>query len=510
MRWSSAAVMAVLSLVSVACGSSAERRALGAGGLPAAVSAAPAAPAPGVATPAPTSPEAAGPAAATSPATAPAAGANAAPSPTATRTNATGAAAVASARATTGAMPATPAQGAPSGGAAARNVPAPGGGAAPATPAPAPVTGPKEDIVLGSIGIESGPLGAVFQVGLNAAKAWVSDVNDRGGIGGHKIRFVDINDGGDSNRALAAAKQLVEQEGAVALYGERAVTTLPAVTKYLESKNVPVIGDAGNSPSADTSPMVFTPQFSATVGTGWAHIAAIPATGKKKIALFYCNEVQQCKTTKDWVKENAPKVGLEVVYEAQISIAQPDYTAEVLAARNAGAEVIVNHADGATLVRIARSAHRQGYNPVFSANHTAHSESFLKNGGNDVEGAVVGASTADWANSALLADYRDATAKYVPGGERGSIGAQVWVAGKLLERIAGGFPAKVTSTDVLNGLYSLHGETLGGLVPPLTFPRGAHGDVNWCAVPVVIRDHAFKPLQTPESFTCAPGWKPAG
>src|SRR5260221_112823 len=101
-----------------------------------------------------------------------------------------------------------------------------GAGAAPESAAAAPTTAPAAD----------------------AAKAWVADVNARGGLGGHKIRFVDIDDGGDSNRALAAAKQLVEQEHAAAIYGERAVTTLPAITKYLETKNVPVVGDAGNSP----------------------------------------------------------------------------------------------------------------------------------------------------------------------------------------------------------------------------------------------------------------------
>jgi branched-chain amino acid transport system substrate-binding protein len=525
MRRSLAGVVLALALVSAACGSSADKgRALdaaaarpadsGAGAAPVDTNSAP----PAEAAPADAAPAA--PAAASTAGVTPAAGAAstgaAAPAPKAG--TAAPAPAAGGSKAAAGAAPGVGSGSAPVGGGAKPGggtkageapAPVPGGGPGSATPAPAP-SGPKADIVVGSFGIESGPLGAVFQVGLNAAKAWVADVNARGGLGGHRIRFVDIDDGGDSNRALAAAKHLVEEEGAAVIFGERAVTTLPAVTKYLESRNVPVVGDAGNSPAADSSPMVFTPQFSATVGTGWAHIAAVPATGKKKLALFYCSEVLQCKTTKDYVKEVAPKVGLQVVYEAQISIAQPDYTAEVIAARNAGAEVIVNHADGATLVRIIRSAHRQGYNPLMSANHTAHSESVLKNGGNDVEGTVVGASTADWANSPLMADYREATAKYAPGGERGSIGAQIWVAGKLLEKIAAGFPAKVSASDILNGLYSLRGETLGGITPPLTFPKGPHGDVNWCAVPVAIKGGKFAPLQTAETFSCAPGWKPIG
>lgn len=405
---------------------------------------------------------------------------------------------------TSGVAAASAAPASPGAGGSAAPVSSAGGGVA------APAAGGGGEIRLGSFGTQTGPLGGILLPLVQGAKAWVADVNARGGLGGHKIKFVDIDDGGDSNRALAAAKQLVEQENAVAIYGERAVTTLPAITKYLEAKNVPVVGDAGNSPAADSSPMVFTPQFSATAGTGWAHIAGIPSTGKKKLALFYCSEVLQCKTTKDWVKENASKVGLQVVYEVQVSIAQPDYTAEVLAAKNAGAEVIVNHVDGATTVRVGRSAHRQGYFPILAGNHTLHSESFLKGGGKDVEGAVIGASVADWATSAKMADYRDATAKYVPGGERGSIGAQLWVAGKLLERIADGFPAKVTSADILNGLYGLRGETLGGITSPLTFAKGPHGDGNWCAVPVTVKDGKFAPLQTAETFSCAPGYKPVG
>ncbi len=396
----------------------------------------------------------------------------------------------------------------PAGGEAAKG-PNDAGGPGPTVPATPGAAGPaaKAGIVVGSIGIETGPLGAAHQPSLNGLKAWVGQVNAAGGAGGHRVRLVDINDGGDSNRALSAAKQLVEQEGAIVLLGVRMVTTLPAIVSYLEARKVPVLGEATSNPASDASPMVFSPQFSAVDGTGWAHIAWARQTHFTKVAFLYCSEVISCKTTKDAAKRMAAQVGLQPVYEAQVSIAQPDYTAEVLAARNAGADVIVCHTDAATVIRVARSAQRQGYFPGIAGNHTLHSETTLHSGGADLEGAVMGSPTAEWQNSPLMADFRDAMDRFVPGGEKGATGTIVWAAGKLLEKMAPAFPAKPTPADVLTGLYAFRGETLGGIVPPLTFPVGPHDRVNQCAVAVMVKGGKFVAIGGTEHFECAPGWK---
>jgi branched-chain amino acid transport system substrate-binding protein len=89
------------------------------------------------------------------------------------------------------------------------------------------------------------------------------------------------------------------------------------------------------------------------------------------------------------------------------------------------------------------------------------------------------------------------------------MGANVWVAGKLIEKVAERFPARPTSADVLNGLYSLRGETLGGRIPPITYTRGkGNADVNICSVTARIEGGKWIELKGPDSFSCAPGWKP--
>src|SRR5207248_209476 len=159
------------------------------------------------------------------------------------------------------------------------------------------------------------------------------------------------------------------------------------------------------------------------------------------------------------------------VHEAAVSLAQPDFTAEILAARNAGAEAILPATDLASVIRLKQAAARQNYSPLVSIHMQAHDERFIKTGGQDAEGILVSGSFPSW-ESPLLADFRAAMARYVPGGIKASLSVQNWVAGKLLEQIAKGLPENPTSEDVLRGLYALKGETLGGLMPPLAYREG--------------------------------------
>lgn len=51
---------------------------------------------------------------------------------------------------------------------------------------------------------------------------------------------------------------------------------------------------------------------------------------------------------------------------------------------------------------------------------------------------------------------------------------EAWVSGLLLAAAveAGNPGAKVSSAEILKGLHSMKGQTLGGMAPPLTFKAG--------------------------------------
>ncbi|HET9772734.1 MAG TPA: ABC transporter substrate-binding protein [Acidimicrobiia bacterium] len=384
-------------------------------------------------------------------------------------------------------------------------------GGAGSVPLP-PGEGDGSVIRLGSIGVRSGPLGAAMQPTIDAARAWVNDINARGGLRGHPVELISVDDRGDPNQALALTRRLVEQDKVLAIYASHMPTTEQAVAPYLLEKGVPIIGTCICNTQVDNSQIVFQVGYGSLKGLSWAQLAPVLDGSKaRKAAVLYCREAQTCtdlrNAIRDWVTKGG--VPIEVVYEAQISIAQPDFTAEVIQARQAGADVIVTLAENPTTIRVARSAHRQNWHPVIATQQGGSDERFIRDGGADVEGALISHTTASWVNSPLMADYRDAMARYVPGGVRGGMGAHTWVAGKLIEKLAERFPAKPSSADVLAGLYSLRGETLGGRIPPTSYVKGqGNADVNICSVTARIENSKWVELKGPEQFSCAPGWKP--
>jgi branched-chain amino acid transport system substrate-binding protein len=403
--------------------------------------------------------------------------------------------------------------GAPAGGdpATPGKAAAPDSGSSPAGAGPEAAgasTGPKAEIRLGSVGTESGPGGGIFLGGLHGAKAWVADVNARGGLNGHPVRLITVDDGGDPSRAVAGAKRLVEEDKVQAFFATRSLFTEQAYAPYLEERRIPIISTCGCNPVDGPSPMTFDGYINPNGGGVWMHMGPIlTETDKRQIALFYCREAPICQIVRDNTIKAQKDLGYTVVFEAQVSIAQPDYTAEVIAARNAGADAVASVMDNASTLRIARSMARQGWSAPYSSQFSNHDERVLTNGGKDVEGFLISGATAAWSSSPLMADYRAAVDRYVSGGVKSDFGAGAWVGGKLMELIAAGFGATVTNEDFLTGLYGLREETLGGRIAPTTFVQGSHDRTNHCMVPIQVRKGAFVAPHG-DTFSCAPGWKP--
>ena len=384
-----------------------------------------------------------------------------------------------------------------------------------ASPVPAPVAppgtgsggatggpGPRSEIVLGSFGTGSGPIGANVADSPAATRAWAADVNSRGGLNGHPVRVVFGDDGGEPDRALALVRRMVEEDKVVGFLNLYTPTTLDAVVPYLEQKNVPVLGTECGSSAPDFSRVIFVPQISCHFGTAWSFYGTVLTQSKaRKMALLYCREAAICTKQSQQMKQFESRTDIRIVYEAQISLVQPDFTAEMIAARNAGAEVVTLITDSATMIRTIRSAKRQGYNPVFSGTWSFNVDSFAKQGGADVDGVLSVSSTVPYSTSPKAKPYLEAMARHQPGAPKGNFGMTAFSTGLLLERMAARFGPAVTTADFFDGLYSLQGETVGGLFPPITFFRDPPTSRNLCMVPLRMADGRFVPFDG-DRFVC--------
>lgn len=359
--------------------------------------------------------------------------------------------------------------------------------------------GSKPPIVLGSIGQESGIVGAAVASGPVAVRAWAADVNARGGLNGRPVRVVFGDDGGDPGRALALAKRMVEQDKVVAFFGLHTATTLGPLARYFESINMPAMGSIP-AREMDESPMVFSPSTGSIKGHPRVTVEVIAnlAPNVTRFAMLYCGEAASCEGHANEVERYAARKGKELVYKSAVTGAQPDFTAQVVAARNAGAEALIVETTVPAVRRIKQAAERQAWSPVFVSFSNLHET----NTPEDLAGFIAWSTTAPLI-SPIMAPYLAAVRRHVPGGAIGVFGSDLWAAGKLLERIAPKLGDTVTTARIVQELQAVRNENLGGMIPPITFGRGVHVDVNLCGVALRFDGKAWSAPLGVDRFLCA-------
>lgn len=357
--------------------------------------------------------------------------------------------------------------------AAAPAVSTPAAAAAPA-PGAAPAPAVRATVTIGSVGTLSGPVGAFVKDSVFTVGVWVKWANAHGGVNGHPVRHIIADDSGDPARYNALVRQMVEEQGVVAFLFN-SIGFAGGDLSYVNSKRIPIIGHEGGSDLGYESPMVFTPWPAGTPYSygllGSLAAVAVPA-GRTKLASLACSDVKLCDIfDKTWTGPAAKELGFEVVYRARPSLTQPDFTAECLSARQAGAQAIILGLDNNSVLRVGRSCARQGYKPVLGMADGLAMPSVAADP--VMDGTVVGTKVAPWPARDIpgLAELHAAFEAVAPGVDPSGASGPAWVSAKLFEAAARNLPDKPTAADVLDGLWRINGETVGGMTYPLSFGR---------------------------------------
>jgi branched-chain amino acid transport system substrate-binding protein len=321
----------------------------------------------------------------------------------------------------------------------------------------------------------SGPIGATLGPFVKTVQVWVRWINDRGGVNGHQVLMRIWDDGADPARHRAQVQEAVESYGVIAFVAEAAPTSGEGSIEYLKAKNIPVIGTESGSQWPEKVPFYF---IQSAYGKGMvfvtlsAGVRRAAALGLKKFGTITCTEVNDCATHERYWHEYATAQGLTSVYRGKSSLVQPDFTAECLAARNAGVELLGISMDQNSVPRLAASCARQNYKPTYILLGPLMTAQLTKDP--NLEGTVVGTTTFPWVwkDNPRVVEFFDAMKTYAPGVTPGPSEAGGWVIAKLVERAASSLPEPPTSAALFDSLWSIKDDTLGGLTQPLTFVRG--------------------------------------
>ena len=195
---------------------------------------------------------------------------------------------------------------------------------------------------------------------IEGLKAWAATVNGEGGLQGHEVKIIVKDDGNDPAKSLTVVKQLVEQEGIVALTSWSGVDTSWA--EYVEKQNVPVVGGQSYSPPWYESPVFFPVQ--STLGTAMtAQPLMAKNAGANTIGSYYTADVAAAVEAVKAKDAIASSLGLKPNFNAAINSSQPDFTAPCLAGKKAGVDAMM--LSGVPVERITPSCAQQGFSPMW-------------------------------------------------------------------------------------------------------------------------------------------------
>jgi branched-chain amino acid transport system substrate-binding protein len=302
-------------------------------------------------------------------------------------------------------------------------------------------------------------------------------------VDGHRVKVISENDALNPGTSLAEVERMVSQDHVVGIIDDSDEDS--AWSTYVEQHHVPVLGGNLSNATFFTNPDFF-PEGTTQNYLANQIVAEAKKAGAKNLAVLYCAEVVACQEAVPPIKSIGQKDRVPLVYSTAISSSAPNYAAQCLAAKDAGAQSI-NIAAAATVVTsVASSCAAQGYTPIQLAIGGSVALSWAKATGMDntiaTENDVpffVRSTPATREMEAALKKYQPSVAASPNYGEAVT---NSWVSGLLIEAVATAAhvkaTTKVTSATLFDGLYRLHGATLDGMAPPLTFRPGKANSVN--------------------------------
>lgn len=324
------------------------------------------------------------------------------------------------------------------------------------------------EIKVGSQGAFDGP--GAFPASFLAAKAYFRMINDQGGVNGRKFNYVFYSDSTlDNNKGMDNARRLEEQDKVFAVVAGMPWHSGDVTGPYMEKNGVPWVGDE----AANYFPHMLPNAFPIGTNVGgrnrpacWHWATTDPRF--KKVAMFRVNTyladdgVAACKAA-------MTKAGSEIVWDQMQPFGYPDYTGEVLQAKNAGATAIYLLGPPGAFQRIVQAAQRQGWRPAFSAGPWSYSKNKQAAMGAFIDGAQFASDVPGNDDSIPeIQRYRQMMDKYCECDDVDGTGPLGWAGTRMFVEGVKALGKDVTRSRLMGYLATLRNFDTLGVTPPLT------------------------------------------
>jgi branched-chain amino acid transport system substrate-binding protein len=335
----------------------------------------------------------------------------------------------------------------------------------------------------GAIIGESGPVSSSFGVSTGVLKAWTTWTNAHGGVNGHPVDMIVMNDQGSPSVGLADAHTLIEGDHVLAITANGISTS--GWGPYVEQAGVPVIGPSWDEGFGTTQSHANVYSIGSSQASQFVEQfqAAKYFGGTKAGSIF---DPSQSSAVGKMIAFSATALPLGISFYKAIGAAEqsPSFAAPCLALKQASVDVLVTPFADQPYKQIVDSCAAQGWKPIVLGDSAQTNpdwltdSNFVKAGGS-IEGFP-------WFDTSIpaIATFNQVMQQNDPSALHTVplIAALVWAT---MEVFAAGAKAanlgnNATPQQLISGLNTISNNTFGGLTPPLTFSNGGNLKVTNC------------------------------
>jgi branched-chain amino acid transport system substrate-binding protein len=330
------------------------------------------------------------------------------------------------------------------------------------------------EIKVGSIVTASGPLPGATEGSYRGAQAYLAKINAAGGVCGRRITLLKGDDGLDPQRARGEFLRL--EPSILAMVGGFAVAD-SGYGDLVESTKLPYVGTFVD-PAGRTG-TVYPRTPGGVVHTGPYQWYKDEYPQVQKLAFLWA-DVGGVRANTPTGREALKKVGFQIVHDSGLSPVSPDFTSDVIAMRDAGAQGVYLFAFEVNMhVRVARNMRQQNFEPPLKISQIGYNSRLLEllgdiaNGWTNHIDYLPMLNADEPARSPALKDFLAWYDRVAPGTSIDLFPVDGWGAAALFVEALRTLGADVTRERLLAALDKIEKTDRGGIRGPINARTGA-------------------------------------
>ena len=235
----------------------------------------------------------------------------------------------------------------------------------------------------------SSSMGVSMRDGVRLA---VDEINKSGGVLGRKLQVVERDDEAKNERGVQIAQELINKEKVTAAVGYINTGVALASQRFFQDAKIPVMNNVATGSVITTQ---FKDQPENYIFRNSAHDSiqapmiveeAITRRNFKKVAIL-ADSTNYGQLGRADLEKALEAKGIKPVAVEKFNIKDVDMTAQLLKAKEAGAEAVLTYAIGPELAQIANGMTKLGWKVPMVGSWTLSMANFIDNAGPGGEGA---------------------------------------------------------------------------------------------------------------------------